>query len=232
MDLSPSRYGIWEARLADNGPLYTETYLDRPIAEPFNAVSALVFLVIGVCWMVRLRGRYKRNAFFMYCIFLLAAGGVGGTLFHATRASRWFLIADFAPIAIIIVSVGAFLWGRLLGRGPAVGVGIVVVMLLATFGLRGLVPRSMAISFSYFLLSLVVVVPLMATLRVTRGRDAGYVFCALPFFLTGLLFRMADGYKLTASVLPMGSHWLWHSFSAVSVAVVLEYFYRYTTAKD
>src|SRR5262245_28804955 len=75
----------------DGGPVYVETErnLDRvgtgAVVEPWNAASALLFLVVVVVWLVRLRGRYRKHPFLTCCLPLLAAGGVGGVVYHAFR---------------------------------------------------------------------------------------------------------------------------------------------------
>ena len=61
-------------RLADGGPRYTETPAEpdapdaRFPAEPWNAVTASLFVVVALAWLVRLRGRYRGYPFLMSCL--------------------------------------------------------------------------------------------------------------------------------------------------------------------
>ncbi len=217
-------------RLADHGPIYIETRLDRLIAEPFNAATAALFLLLALVWLWRLRGQYRQNYFFVYCVGMLAVGGVGGTLYHGTRASRWFLVLDFLPIALICLSVAAYIWGRILKRGPAVGFLVVLGFYFPLALGRHFIPMPWAISFSYLVIGLAVVTPLVVILARSGWRDWRQVAGSFALFLVALGFRVADSVEATARFLPMGSHWLWHVFSWMAVGIILEYFYRYTKA--
>src|SRR5688500_16819572 len=79
------------ADLLDRGPRYTETPRDPyapdapPVAEPWNAVTAALFVALAVGWLVRLRGRYRNFPFLVCCVPILLVGGIGGTLYHGLR---------------------------------------------------------------------------------------------------------------------------------------------------
>src|SRR5262245_5782442 len=87
-------------RMPDGGPRYAETppdpYApDAPFpAEPWNALTASVFIVIALAWAWRLRGRYRDYPFLCWCLPILLAGGIGGTLYHATRTSVVLFLLD------------------------------------------------------------------------------------------------------------------------------------------
>src|SRR5439155_7699960 len=98
---------LTNGRLPDRGPRYTETPADpyapgAPfIAEPWNAVTAALFVVIVAVWAWRLRGRYDRYPFLCCCLPILLAGGIGGTLYHALRTSVLFFLLDVVPIMLL-----------------------------------------------------------------------------------------------------------------------------------
>jgi hypothetical protein len=104
------------SQMPDGGPLYTETDPSRLLVEPLNAVTALAFLVLVVAWAVRLRGRYSRYPFLACCLPILAVGGIGGTVYHAFRASRLFLVMDFVPIYLLGLAATVYLWARIRPR--------------------------------------------------------------------------------------------------------------------
>ena len=47
---------------------------------------------------------------------------------------------------------------------------------------------------------------------------------ALASFAVAWFCRLVDGTLM--SDLPMGTHWLWHTFGAITTALMIEYFYR------
>ena len=58
------------------------------------------------------------------------------------------------------------------------------------------------------------------------------LFAELPAvlsFVIALIFRQIDPVQIT--FLPMGSHFLWHSFSAVGTYFILNYLYVFQTTK-
>src|SRR5690349_15240074 len=82
-------------RLPDGGPRYKETPPDPTlvsVAEPYNAVTAALFLVIVLAWGWRLWGRFGRYPFLAACGPILLAGGIGGTLYHAFRTQRAYFL--------------------------------------------------------------------------------------------------------------------------------------------
>ena len=64
-------------RLADGGPIYLETDLTQTIVEPFNTVTAVLFLFLAGMWLVSLWGRFRQRPFLTFCLPILAVGGVG-----------------------------------------------------------------------------------------------------------------------------------------------------------
>src|SRR5262249_26043040 len=84
--------------------------------------------------------------------------------------------------------------------------------------------RVWAINISYAGIALIILLPLVVILIRTRFRYAGWVATALVSFGIAWLFRLADSWE--PPLLPMGTHWLWHTFGAVTTAALTEYVYR------
>jgi hypothetical protein len=208
-------------RLPDGGPRYTETDPTRLVVEPWNAASALAFLVLVVVWVVRLRGQYRRYPFLSSCLPLLAVGGVGGTVYHAFRASPVFLVMDYGPIYVLAAATTIYLWVQVAPRWWHVLA--VVLLCVVVQQLAWSFPRHYAISVSYASLALLILVPAAALLVKTRFRHGGWVALALGCFAVALFFRVADAWHLLA---PVGTHWLWHLFGAATTAALMEYLYR------
>lgn len=220
-------------RMPDRGPRYTETPRDPSapnaplIAEPWNAITASLYILIVLVWVWRLRGRYRDYLFLCCCMPILLAGGIGGTLYHATRASRVFLVLDVAPIMILGFTGSMYMairyWGR---RGwwflPAVCLFYAGVQSLFFVALK---PTNIqfGINLSYASLAVVVLIPIALVLVRTRLRHGGWVVASVISFVIAWFFRLVD--QEIAPALPMGSHWLWHTFGAITTVLIIEYFY-------
>ncbi len=224
---------LTNGRMPDLGPRYTETPLDPyapnapVVAEPWNAVTASFFIVLVLIWVWRLRGRYHQYPFLVCCMPILLAGGIGGTLYHATRMSRFYFLLDVIPISVLGMAGAVFMairyWG---GRGwwfiPAVTVFYIGVnrLLFAAVGPSNI---QLSVNLSYASLALVVLTPVALVLWRTRFRHGGWVLAALISFLIAWFFRLVD--REIGPYLTMGSHWLWHTFGVITTALIVEYFY-------
>ena len=222
-------------RLPDGGPRYVETpadpyAADAPnIAEPYNAVTASLFIFICIAWGIRLWGRYRCFPFLLCCLPILLAGGIGGTLYHAYRTRLVYFLLDVVPIQLLGLASSIFLAVRL---GKSIGKRKVLLIALGIFvaftfvnGLLRLVPSAiptLRISLNYASLAAIILIPVIATLVRSGFRHAAYVWAGLASFAVAIFFRFVDPY----SPLPMGTHWLWHTFGAVCTGFVIEYFYR------
>jgi len=213
-----------QPRAGDGGPIYYETSFDRLIAEPWNAASAAIFLVLVVMWAVRLRGRHGRFAFLSGCLPVLAIGGLGGTLYHAFRISRVFFLLDVWPILLLCFAASVYLWVKCLPRWWHVCFIVPPFIVLQPL-LFQFVPLHQAINASYAMMGGMIAVPTGLVLAQTRFRHGRWVFLALACFATALFFRAADAWR--PPLLPIGTHWLWHAFGALACAAVTEFLYRF-----
>ncbi|MCB9235771.1 MAG: hypothetical protein H6581_29255 [Bacteroidia bacterium] len=205
-------------RLRDGGQQYTETNLENLIAEPFNAVSALLFLGIVAWWAFRLRGKYRKHLFLTLSLPVLLIGGVGGTIYHAFRISQVFLVMDWLPILILCLAGSIYFFIRG-GGGWIGGIGAFVGL----FGLRWLasqfVPANYMISTGYGIMALLILIPIIMVMVKTRFFEAKWVAFALISFLIAIFFRTVDH----LAWIPIGTHFLWHIFGAAACHFVLEY---------
>ena len=233
------------ARLPDGGPWYKETPADpaafhAQLAEPYNTVTATLFVLIAVFWMGRLWGRFARYPFVTICLPVLLAGGVGGTLYHATRADRLYFLLDVIPIQILGAAGSVFLTFRLAARVGYLRVLAYSVGLVAVFvALNAVVIRAiplpagvpnLRVNMHYATLALVLLVPMGVVLVRTKFRYAGWVAGGLASFGIAWFCRLVDGG--TRDVLPMGTHWLWHTFGAVTTFAIAQYFYLLEGDRD
>jgi hypothetical protein len=222
-------------RMPDGGPRYKETPPDPtavPIAEPFNAVTASFFILIVLVWAWRLWGRFARYPFLTACMPILLAGGIGGTLYHAFRTQRAWFLMDVIPISLLGIAGAVYLTVRL---GRALGawkvLGVAVGLIAAYVFVNGVLFRAvlradnpnLRVNLSYASLALVLIVPLAVVLFRTRFRHVGWVAAALASFAVAWFCRLVDGG--TYDPFQMGTHWLWHTFGAITTQAITEYFY-------
>lgn len=228
-------------RLADGGPVYKESPRDPAalppgsVAEPWNTATAFLFVVIVGVWAVRLRGRYLKHPFVTACLPVLLAGGIGGTLYHMHRSRNAYFVLDVVPISLLGLAGAIYLAVRLGSRSGWVRVGLCVAAavggylflngvlfrgLLGTFGGN----PHMIVNISYTSLAAVLLIPLGVVLARTRFRHGGLVLAALASFGIAWFMRLADA--APPGDLPMGTHWLWHVFGAVTTVAIMEYFHR------
>jgi hemolysin III len=86
-----------------------------------------------------------------------------------------------------------------------------------------LLPTRISISVSYAIMAALIALPLLIHLKLTRFKDGLLVVGMLCTFAIALLFRVADRNLAFASAFPMGTHWLWHIFSAIAVYYLISY---------
>ena len=222
-------------RLPDLGPRYKETppdpyAADAPrVAEPFNAATAFLFVLLVAAWGWRLRGRFRRFPFLTSCLVVLLAGGIGGTLYHALRNSPVYFLLDLIPILLLGLAGAIYLTvrlGRQYGatRVILISFGVIAVTAFVVGGLR-LLPNTLGtlqVNLSYAAQAVLILVPLGVTLARTRFRYGGFVLAGVGCFGVAWFCRLVD----LQSPLPMGTHWLWHTFGAVTTWFMIEYFYR------
>jgi len=214
----------------DGGPVYTETPAEirahQPypglVAEPWNAATAFLFVLVAVFWIVRLRGQLRHYPFLACALPLLLVGGIGGTLYHGLRGWVGFFLMDVIPIYFLGLIVSIYWWVRL---GPRVRHLLSMLIVLGFLQLVGMwqLPPHWAINVSYAMLALLILAPLSLVLIRTRGRHAGWVATALVAFAIAWFCRLADAWD--DPLLPMGTHWLWHTFGAATTAALTEYVY-------
>jgi hypothetical protein len=219
----------WTARLSDGGPRYVETNLDRVIREPCNAATAFIFVLIAAIFVVRMRGRFRQHPFICFCMPLLLAGGIGGTIYHALRRHEIFLYLDFVPILLLVASGSIYLGIRLKPRmTQVIGLAALIAIFAAlVYYFFSIGERQIAIEIQYLALAVLVLLPVALVLRRTNYRHFQIIKLALVCFGFAFLFRSLD--PVSAPFLPIGTHWLWHILGAATTYLLSDYFYRIET---
>ncbi|MEZ6139663.1 MAG: hypothetical protein R3B84_03745 [Zavarzinella sp.] len=216
-----------EMRAPDWGPYYVETPEDltsfRGIAEPWNAVSAALFVLIVIFWVVRIWGRFRQFPFLTVCMPILLVGGIGGTIYHGTRSHYAYFLMDVVPINLLGLAVSIFMWVKLAPRWYHLLGMIAVVFFMQMLG-HWQLPRPWAINLSYALLALAILIPILLTLIKTSFFGWRWIVSALAAFVIGWFARIAD--YAEPPPLPMGTHWVWHTFGAITTMFIAQYLYQ------
>jgi hemolysin III len=207
--------------MPDGGPRYAETDLSRTIVEPWNALSAALFLIVVALWARRLQGCSAQHRFLVGAVPVLAIGGIGGTVYHAFRMSAVFLVMDWLPIMLLCVAGGMYFWYLVFGRWWAPAVAMCTVFGLEFLNFRFWEDENFAINISYSLLALTVLLPMLLWLMGNRWFAARWVVLSLLAFAAALTFRVADGWGW----LPMGTHFLWHVGGAFACHWVFQFIF-------
>lgn len=208
--------------LPDGGPVYMETGSGEFLVEPWNSLSSLLILIPAVYWLLRVQKEKKVTSLFMLVTFLIITGGIGSALYHGLRAYWFFLIMDVLPSAILTLTLAVYFWMRVFKRW-----WLVVIVFLPIIAFRLLAWRSLpeftAINISYFITGTSVGLPILIYLYKTNYHGWIKVIATIGSFIVALIFRQID--YMPISYLPMGTHFLWHTFSALGAYFILYYLY-------
>ncbi len=200
--------------------LYCERTGPEFWSEPVNALTNLAFVAAGL-WGVWAARKRQADGFVLLLCWWVVAIGVGSFLFH-TFADQLTMWADILPIAGFTLAYTLFNLRRFLGYSW---------------------PRSLAIFFAFYIVAGVVTALVPDWLRVASNGSTGYLppFLALIFFgilviragnpigwfniaaagifVLSVMFRAID--PLVCDAMPLGTHFLWHSFNGLMLGVVL-----------
>jgi len=222
---------IHRALIHDGGPIYHEFISDALIKEPWNAASSLVFFIPAIYWVWKLRGEYKENLIIVALLPLLFLNGLGSTLFHAFRTSPFFLLLDWLPAALLSLVLSTYLWSKLLTKwywGLLVVIGFYALSILGFLAFLEFGDNEdLGINVSYFFTGMCYLVPIVMVLSKTNWYKLRLVI--LSFVLLGLaLVCRATDYPTPnpfPELMPQGTHFMWHVFSAFAVFTMGYYVY-------
>lgn len=204
----------------DGGPIYMETHPGQFIVEPWNAVSSLLILIPAIYWIIKLYRQGNKGLLMWSVLILIIAGGLGSALFHAFRISIFFLFMDVLPSAILTITLATYFWIKVFRKW-----WLVLFIYLPIFGSRFLfwndLPEHTAINLSYFVTGVSIGLPLMIYLYKSDFQGWQFVTGTILSFIVALVFRQLDANFI--HFLPMGTHFLWHTFSALGAYFLLRY---------
>ncbi len=207
----------------DSGPIYQETMAGRLPVEPFNTYSNILFLLILIYFSQKVYKDYKNHRFLAWSLPVLFTGFVGGTVYHATRSHDMWMYMDWLPIVILCLAVSVYYTVKLrISRRKRLLLAMLILFLV--FGVQ-LIPLSghVKTSVEYIATVLGLLLPIVTYFLTTKLYHWGYVLLAFLSFGLAISFRILDNFLY---IFPMGTHWLWHIFGALSVFFLINFIYK------
>ena len=212
--------------LSDFGPIYAETNLDRFPVEPLNTISNLLFLAVAIYWSIQFKNIENKNLknFLLVSLPLLYIGYVGGSLYHATRAHFGWMLMDVIPIYLIAICTSIYHW-RLINFNffKIIGVFMVMLCLPLTLIWTYLSESVNSPTYGYIVITLPVVLPVILDQIKTKWKYSKEFMIPLVFIIIALGFRVLDSTALVQQSFKIGTHWLWHTFGAMTCHFLLIY---------
>jgi energy-converting hydrogenase Eha subunit E len=209
--------------MKDFGPLYCETLINNstnfPI-EPVNTVTNIFAVVLGLAVIFWLYKSKKGNKILYLMAFGVFATGLGSTLWHGFRTSL-SLALDVYPGLITFLMVICY-WPYLLGGrwwsyatiATIFGGVFAVVKLLPFLDNHNGPPVGM-----FFVLGAVGFTLSFLTYKKTKDK---LFLISIAFLTTAILAAVARTADLsTCSLIPFGTHFLWHVFLGTTGAVAV-----------
>lgn len=210
-------------QITDGGPWYAETHVtDNFIVEPWNAFSSLAIAAPAVYFLWKIRKNPGQYRFLLACIPFLFLNGLGSTLFHGLRSSRFFLLMDFMPALVLTLLITVYFWAKAL---PKWWMGIIAVtpVFLMRFGVIDLIPGQGGINTSYTISGIAFLLPVFLILRKYQFQKSWEIIVGAICFVLAIYFRQVD--KEFTHIIPWGTHFLWHIFSGIGAYLLADYLF-------
>ncbi len=198
---------------------YHEFVPDAFIKEPWNAGSSLFFFLPVFYWLFRLKGQYKPNWVLVAILPLMFLNGLGSTLFHANGGGSLYGMLDVLPPLVMMLFLASFFWKNAIGSWR---LGILIVLGFLGFNI-GLITYLSQFDFYpvnayYFVSGVMIVLPLLAMLKKADWHGLRPISLAFGLLVLAFVCRNLD-YPTPnpfPEILPQGTHFLWHIFSALA----------------
>lgn len=210
-------------QITDGGPWYAETHVtDNLIVEPWNAFSSLAIAAPAIYYLWKIRKNPSQYIFLLVCIPFLFLNGLGSTLFHGLRSSRFFLLMDFMPALVLTLLITVYFWAKAL---PKWWMGIIAVtpVFLMRFGVIDLIPGQGGINTSYTISGIAFLLPVFLILKKYQFKKSWDIIIGALCFVLAIYFRQVD--KDFTHIIPWGTHFLWHIFSGIGAYLLADYLY-------
>jgi Ceramidase len=193
---------MWGADMMD---VYCERVGPGSLAEPLNAVSNISFLLAAWAAWVLAKRTGTLSAGVRALIAIAASVGIGSILWH-TYPTMLTLILDIVPILIFLIWYIWLYTRNVIGMRSLFAVASVAAFLLGTFLV---IPYSDVLHGALVYSPGLMVALVLGVFHATERTVARFtVLAAAGVYMAALFFRTID--NEVCSVLPIGTHFLWH----------------------
>ncbi len=215
--------------LPDGGPIYSETDVNAVIVEPYNTLSAVLFILMSVYWYGRLKGKFTLFPYLTSSLILLSIGGVGGVIYHGFRYSSYFLYMDWLPIMALCIITAMYFMYKVMNSWAYAILYFLLVLIVDRVAWE-IIPEqngNLRANVNYSILGMGVLFPTVWMLYKSNYQFWYYVLFAIISFLIALFFRIADHW----GILSIGTHFLWHTFGALAGNFMLLYIHHFNKSE-
>ena len=179
-------------------------------------------------WLIKLRGEYKQNLVILACLPCLFLGGVGSTLYHAFRMYAFFHYLDFIPIILLALILSGYFWYKVINDWRYTLL-VVIVLFSFRFIPYYIFEVQAATNWAYFATGVMVFLPALIVIWRNKFAYVWFYITGIGFQLLGLYMRYLDSFD--PGIFSMGTHWLWHLFTACAV-IPIGYFVYFIEKKE
>ena len=205
----------------DGGPIYFESDFNSLIVEPFNMVSAAIFVPLAIYWFYVNEKQENSSLFLRLASILLFIGGVGGTIYHGFRVSTFALFLDWAPILILCIGAAGYFLFKSFKKKRIVAYASLMVAAALLLNLA-FTPVKHYDNVAYLVLSIYVLAPTVIVLYRRNWKNLSDILLSLIFFSIALSCRVLD----REGILSIGTHFLWHVFGAMSTFFIFRFVFH------
>ena len=230
---------------------HVDIYCERTDAnywsEPINALTNLSFILAAIWayWTYynqRLGTDPKPPQDPLILVAVIMAGliGIGSYLFH-THATVWSSLADVIPIwsfvAFYLFLAIYRIVGTSLGRAARIyGISLVSIAAILWFVSNILLASDAEAAGSdgfngstQYLPGMIALYGFAFVLVVKKHPAMGWILAAAITFSVSIFFRTID--IMVCEILPLGTHFLWHSLNGLFIGLLLQALVRYGKPK-
>lgn len=193
--------------LLDSLDLYCERTDIGILAEPFNAITNMAFLVAAAYLHLLYRDRYYKDKQAWNLIVLVAAIGFGSGIFHIF-ANRFTMFLDVIPIGMFVFYYLWVVMQRFL-HFNRLKVFFLILCFAASAWLMQLIPTPYNLNNSaVYLPCLAAIIYLGLRMKAIKHDSAETFFIAATWFAVSLFFRIID--IALCDITFIGTHFIWH----------------------
>jgi len=203
-------------------PIYCERHGFGLLGEPLNLITNIAFLIAAAFAYEFARKAKTHKNYLLFLTFIVAAVGIGSSIFHAAP-NQFTILLDALPIYIFIASTLLLLLQRLTESWRVamfIVAGFIGVEIIASI----LIPASFLNGSIRHALTLIFVVSLLIITLKRFGKVAMGLLPVLGLYVLAITARSID--QLVCSNFSLGTHFLWHILNGISCYFVIKFLYK------